>query len=151
MSERVRGVVLYATAAVLLAAGVTWWFRAAPHQPRYPTIEQWQASAQRLLPDVAEQEGADTIALSAGADHEVVADVGSAEYEVAFVCVGGDDSQVRVTLGQIGDDSGRGMACTGEPHPDGFSVTTAGQLRMNVSVGAAGPVVFRYTVLRADD
>jgi hypothetical protein len=43
------------------------------------------------------------------------------------------------------------MACTGEPRPDGFSVTTAGQLRMNVSVGAAGPVVFRYTLLRATD
>jgi hypothetical protein len=67
---------------------------------------------------------------------------------VSVVCVGGPDSRLRVTLGDLGLDSGHGMSCTGDRKPDSFSVSLADDLRMNVSVSDSGPVVFRYTILR---
>ena len=141
---------LYGLAAVLLGAGVLWWFQAAPRQHVDPRIEQWQASARRLLPDLAGQEDAAAEELAAGAEHQVVADVGGGEYTVWMVCVGGANSQVRVSLGSPADDSGRGLECAGEDPPHHFNLGVGGRLQMNVSVGDAGPVVFRYAVVRLD-
>lgn len=150
MSDRARGTVLYAGAAALLGAGVSWWVAAAPSEPRDPQIEQYRAGALRLLPDVASQTDADTVALAAGAEREVIAEVGNGEFLVSVVCVGGADSHVRISLGDVGD-SGHGLKCSGDVVPENFSVGVAGELRMNVSVNEAGPVVFRYSMLRSDD
>ncbi|MEU4239130.1 DUF6023 family protein [Actinoplanes sp. NPDC026619] len=147
MGDRARGVVLYTCAALLLAGGGVWWVRAAPRQVTDSRIAQWQQDAQRLLPDDDEQRVAGTVPLAAGADHEVVADLDTGEYRVSVICVGGAESQVRVSLGDAGTDSGRGLDCEGGSEPNNFTVGTAGQLRMNVTVGAAGPVVFRYSLL----
>jgi hypothetical protein len=149
MGERVRGAVLYACAVALLAAGGVWWFRAAPRQEADPQIERWKQSALRLLPDVDAQEHAGTLALPAGIDREVTAEIDPGEYAVSVVCVGGAESQVRVSLGETGYDSGLGLTCAGDNRPDNFRVTVANPLRMNVSVNNAGPVVFRYSLLRA--
>jgi hypothetical protein len=148
MSDRARGVVLYACAGLLLTGGAVWWFRAAPQDKTDARIAQWRADAQRLLPDVDEQREASTLALGAGTDREVVADVDTGEYLVSMLCVGGADSQVRVSLSDTGTDSGRGLNCEGGSDPNNFTVGTAGQLRIYVTVGAAGPVVFRYSLLR---
>jgi hypothetical protein len=149
--DRARGVVLYACAALLLAGGALWWFRAAPHGDVDPRIEKWRADAERLLPDVIQQDQADTVAIDAGADREVTAEVDTGKYLISVLCVGGPDSQVRVSLGEAGTDSGRGLNCEGGSQPDNFTVGTAGQLRMNVTVNPAGPVVFRYSLLRQAD
>jgi hypothetical protein len=146
MGDRARGVLLYASAVVLLAAGVVWWFRAAPRASADPTIERWRENAQRLLPDVEDQQDADTVALSASRNHDVLADVGSGQYWVSVVCVGGSASQVRVSLGEVGTDSGRGLSCAGEGPSDRFKVSTSGQLRLHVTVNDSGPVVFRYAL-----
>jgi hypothetical protein len=146
MGDRARGVLLYASAVVLLAAGGVWWFRAAPRESSDPTIERWRESAQRLLPDADGQEDADTVALSASHDHEVLADVGSGQYWVSVVCVGDSASQVRVSLGEVGTDSGRGLNCAGDGPSDRFKVSTSGQLRLHVTVNGSGPVVFRYAL-----
>jgi hypothetical protein len=148
MGERARGAVLYGCAAALLAAGGAWWFEAAPRQEADPQIERWKQNALRLLPDVEAQNHAGTLALAAGVDREVTAAIGPGEYSVSVVCVGGAASQVRVSLGEAGYDSGLGLTCTGDNEPDKFRVTVANPLRMNVAVNNAGPVVFRYSLLR---
>lgn len=148
MSDRARGAVIYAGAAALLGAGAFWWVAAAPTDPRDPQIERYRATALRLLPDVASQTDADTVAMAPGAEREVVAEVGAGEFLVSVVCVGGANSRVRISLGDV-HDSGRGLECSGDVVPDNFTVSAAGALRVNVTVNEAGPVVFRYSALRA--
>lgn len=145
--DRGRGLLLYATAALLLAGGGTWWVRAAPHDPPQPSFEQWRRSAERLLPDLDDQDQAGTLMLDAGTDHEVLSEPGEGEIAVVYVCVGGAGSQVRISLGRTGD-SGHGLACSGDVQPNSFKVGVAGALRMKVSVNDAGPVIFRYSLLR---
>jgi hypothetical protein len=150
-ADRARGVALYAAAAVLLAGGTTWWFRAAPGDEIDPMIEQWTLSAEKLLPDAAGEDDAETVAFAAGSDHQLVSVVDAGRYQVSVVCVGGGgDSRVRVSLGEAGTDSGRGLSCA-QGETDRFEVATAGRLRMYVTVDDAGPVVFRYTLLRTGD
>ncbi|MCU7727256.1 DUF6023 family protein [Actinoplanes sp. KI2] len=149
--DRARGAALYAAAAVLLAAGTTWWFRAAPSDQADPTIERWTQSAERLLPHSAGEDDADTVALAAGSERQLVSAVESGTYWVAVVCVGGGDSRVRVSMGEPAIDSGRGLDCTLDAQTDEFKVATAGRLRMYVTVDEAGPVVFRYTLHRTAD
>ncbi len=146
--DRARGVALYTGAAALLTAGTLWWFAAAPREPRNRQIDEWRATALRLLPDNAGQQHADTMPLPAGAEHEALAEVAPGEYLVTLVCVGGPGSLVRVSLGEDGTDSGQGLRCSGDIVPENFSVSVAGELRLNVTVGASGPVVFRYSLLR---
>jgi hypothetical protein len=145
--DRARGVALYATAALLLAGGTTWWFRAAPRPAADPMIAQWQASAVRLLPDKADQDDADTVALAANSDHEMVSDVDPGTYQVSVVCVGGPDSRVRVSMDDTAIDSGLGLKCSDDSPTEQFDVGTSGRLRLHVSVGDVGPVVFRYILL----
>ena len=123
---------------------------AAPRDESDPQIKAWKEAAQRLLPDAAAQQDADTVALGAGVDHEVLPQVESGEYTVSVLCVGGDRSEVRVSLGDPGSDSGIGLPCTATGQPQSFSVAVAvaDQLRLHVTVGEAGPVVFRYALLR---
>jgi hypothetical protein len=151
MGDRARGALLYACAALMLAGGGVWWFRAAPRERVDPKIKAWRASAERLLPGADNQTDADTIALTAGEDHEVVANVANGSYQVSMICVGAEGTIVRVSLGEVGDDSGRGLDCGGARTPASFKVGVAGQLRANVSVGSAGPVVFRYALVPATD
>ena len=144
--ERTRGVLLYALAALAVAAGAVWWVRAAPPVGADPAIARWRATAESALPAADGQQDAGTLALTAGEDHEVDANVSNGEYYVSVVCVGGPDSQARVSLGVDGSDTGRGLQCSGEQRPLTFKVSVAGQLRMNVTVNDAGPVIFRYTL-----
>jgi hypothetical protein len=147
--ERVRGAVLYSTAVALVAAGSAWWVGAAPRDDADTRVAQWRQNVRELLPDLATQETSDTVTLVAGIDREVDADVGTGEFVVAVVCAGGQESQVRVTLGEPGEDTGRGVVCWGDRQPDTFSLSLGGPLHMNVSVNDAGPVVFRYALWRS--
>jgi hypothetical protein len=144
-----RGAVLYAAAFALFAAGTTWWVGAAPHDDSDYRVQQWRQTVRDLLPDLDSQETGDTVALAAGVDREVTADVGTGAFVVAVVCAGGQDSQVRVTAGEPGEDTGRGLVCWGDRQPETFSLGLGGPLRMNVSVNDAGPVVFRYALWRS--
>jgi hypothetical protein len=150
MGERTRGALLNACFVLVLVGGGVWWFRAAPHERVDPQIVKWQASAERMLPDADNQADADTITLAAGEDHEVVADVGNGSYRVSVICVGGTGTTVRISLGEVGGDSGRGLDCGGDHAPYSFPVGVVGRLRANVSVGDSGPVVFRYSLVRVE-
>jgi hypothetical protein len=147
--DRARGVVLYASALVLLAGGLTWWLRAAPNTDPDPQIAAWSKIAEQRLPNVDDQVDADTVELTTSRDHTVVADAGTGEFLVALVCVAGSGSQVRVSLGDAATDSGRGVICSTTGPPDSFKVSTSDQLRLHVSVNAVSSVVFRYTLVRA--
>ena len=151
MGDRARGAALYATTALVLAAGTTWWFRAAPREEVDPLIAQWRASAVQLLPDTVGQDDTATLPLAANSDHEIVSQVDAGKYQVSVVCVGGPDSRVRISMGEAAIDSGRGLKCSDGAQQDQFEVGTSGRLQLNVSVGDYGPVVFRYTLLRTAD
>lgn len=144
IGERVRGALLYGCAGAVLAAGSVWWIRAAPRDAPGPRIEQWRLAAERLLPDVDRQEAADTLALAARVDHEVVANVSTGDHALSVVCVGDQASEVRISLGV--NDSGLRVPCSGENRLVSLKVALTGQLQMNVSVGDVGPVVFRYSI-----
>jgi hypothetical protein len=148
IGDRARGAVLYAVTAVLLAGGATWWLRAAPQDRPDPTIEQWRQTALQLLPDQEEQDEADTLALAPNTDHQVLANLDSGNYRLTVVCVGANGSQVRVSLGDTGTDSGRGLDCGGGSERENFDVGTSGELRIYLNVSEAGAVVFRYTLVR---
>lgn len=146
-ADRIRGAVLYAGAVALLAAGGVWWVRDAPRQPVDLAVAEWTATAQRLLPAPDGAEADDTIELGAGLDREISVKVDDGNHHIEVVCVGGQDSLVRVTLGTY-NDSGRGLDCAGTQRPTGFDVGVAGALRMNLSAGGTSPVVVRYTVTK---
>ncbi|MEU8815966.1 DUF6023 family protein [Actinoplanes sp. NPDC048796] len=157
-SERVRGAVLYSMAAVLLAAGATWWLVAAPDdtEPTSPA-QQWRQAAERLLPDVGTQEDGATLTLTPGAAQQISTEVPSGQYSVAMVCVGGSGSTVRVSLDSaesgfgdfsgVGGDSGLGMSCEQERSPETFPVQLTDALRMTVTAGQDSEVVFRYSLV----
>lgn len=149
-SERARGAVLYAGAALVLAAGGAWWVRAKPVQPVDPAVAQWTATAERLLPEPPNAEAAETVELGVGVDRQIDAPVDTGNHGLAVVCVGGSNSVVRVSLGLV-DDSGRGLRCSGDAQPTRFEVSLAGHLHMNLSVTGSSPVVFRYAVIKIGD
>ncbi|NMO52137.1 hypothetical protein HH310_13140 [Actinoplanes sp. TBRC 11911] len=134
--------------ALLLALGAAWWVHAAPGDQADKRIEQWRKDASTLLPDRQAVIESDSLTLGASTEQEVVASPGPGNFQVSVVCVGGPGSRARVTLGELGLDSGHGMDCGSDREPDAFSVSVVDDLRMNVSVSDSGPVVFRYTLLR---
>ncbi|WP_229067805.1 DUF6023 family protein [Actinoplanes sp. DH11] len=146
--ERVRGVVLHLSAALILTSGAVWWWQAAPGTPADERMLTWRLSAEQLLPDSGEQQMTRTVALPYGDDHEAVAEVGSGKFLVSVVCAGQDGSRVRVSLGR--GETGRGMRCSGARTPEVFSVGLSRELHLRVNVEEAGPVVFRYALQRLE-
>ncbi|MEU4618498.1 DUF6023 family protein [Actinoplanes sp. NPDC023801] len=144
--ERGHGAVLHALATLILAAGVFWWWRAAPHPDVDTRLVDWRRAAEQLLPDVGDHELANTLALEAEAGHEEVVDVEQGGFLLSVVCAGGDGSRIRVSLG---NGSGRGMRCSGARTPEVFSVSLIDQMRLKVTVESTGPVVFRYALQRS--
>lgn len=146
--ERTRGTILYATAGFLVAAGSTWWVLAAPPELSDDPVAQWKSAVEQQLPDVDGQVDAQTVALPAGAEQTVESFVDTGSYRVSLVCRGGPESFVRVSLSRSSNDSGLGVRCSGELPPDSFEVGLSGVMRMNITVGDDGPVIFRYSLQR---
>ena len=140
---------LLATAGVLVAAGATWWVLAAPPEQSIDPVSQWQSAVERDLPDVDGQADAQTATLPAGTEQTFETYVDTGSYKVSLICRGGPDSFVRVSLSRAGRDSGLGVRCSGDLPADSFEVGLGGMMRMNVTVGDEGPVVFRYSLQRA--
>jgi hypothetical protein len=149
-SERARGAVLYAGAALLLVAGGTWWVRAEPPPQNDPDLARWTVAAERLLPEPPGAEVTKTIELGAGAGRQVDAPVDTGNQRVSVVCVGESETIVRVSLGTV-DDSGRGLHCTDDQAATHFEVFLVDHLHMNLNVTGSSPVVFRYSVVRIGD
>lgn len=147
--ERGRGVVLHALAVSILVVGVGWWWRAAPRQAADDRLTAWRHSAEQLLPDIGDQELAQTLALDTGGGHEEVVEVEKGSFLVSVVCAGSEGSRVRVSLGGR-YDTGRGLRCSGSRTPEVFSIGLAGELHLRVAVEASGPVVFRYALQRSN-
>ncbi|WP_436525771.1 DUF6023 family protein [Actinoplanes sp. HUAS TT8] len=146
MSDRGRGAILHGLALLVLVAGVTWWWRAAPRDDSDPRLLAWRLTAEQLLPETGEQEMTDTVVVPASGDYEKGADLDGGAFQVAVVCAGPDGSRIRVSFGD--DESGRGLPCSGTRTPEVFSVGIGSQLRLRVAADEHGPVVFRYTLQR---
>ncbi|GLY08086.1 hypothetical protein Acsp01_84650 [Actinoplanes sp. NBRC 101535] len=138
---------LHTTAALILVAAVVWWIRAAPRPATDARVAEWRGSAEQLLPDTGRQEMAASVALAAGTSHEEVADVGGGDFTVSVVCAGAEGSRVRVSLAE--NESGRGLACSGDRTPEMFSLGLADELHLRIAVDDAGPVIFRYKLERS--
>ncbi|AEV88918.1 hypothetical protein ACWT_7909 [Actinoplanes sp. SE50] len=147
MSERGRGAILHGLAALVLAAGGTWWWRAAPRDASDPRLLTWRLTAEQLLPETGDQEAAETVALAPRQDYEKVSDLDGGTFQVSVICAGPDGSRARVSFG--GPESGLGLNCSGTRTPQVFSVGVGTELRLRVTAEGEGPVVFRYTLQRA--
>ncbi|MEV4280333.1 DUF6023 family protein [Actinoplanes xinjiangensis] len=145
--ERGRGAVLYALVALILVVGVWWWWRAAPRQTADDRLVAWRHSAEQLLPDVGDQELANTLALEGGTGHEEVVDVEQGDFLISVVCAGDDGSRIRVSLGA--GDSERDLRCSGSRTPEVFSAGLSGELHLRVAVESPGPIVLRYALQRS--
>ncbi|GGL02972.1 DUF6023 family protein [Mangrovihabitans endophyticus] len=145
--ERGRGAVIYALAGGVAAAGVLWWFRAAPTIAPNPRAEAWRGTVERLLPE-GPGRAANTVTLGPGAVREVSMQVSDGSYVVSVVCAGPAQSRVRVSVSTVGEDSGRGVRCGEDPLPMHFTLGLAGQFHLNLAADAGGPVMFRWALQR---
>ncbi|MCO8274441.1 DUF6023 family protein [Actinoplanes sp. TRM 88003] len=144
--ERARGAVLYAAAAVLVVGGASWFFASAPPGRDNDQINEWRTAVEQQLPDTEDQVDASTSVLGGGADQSFETSVETGEYRVSMICRGGPESQLRVSLSQIGPDTGRGLQCSGDRPVYSFEVGLGDVMRLNIVVSDNGPVVFRYQV-----
>jgi hypothetical protein len=142
--------VLHVLTALILVAGGFWWWSAAPRPESDQRLLGWRLTAEQLLPDTGEQEAAETMVLAAGDDYGKVDDLDGGRFLISVVCAGPDGSRVRVSLGDGGEDSGRGLRCSGSRTPEVFSVSVGDELRLRVMVDESGPLIFRYTLQRDD-
>ncbi len=145
-SERVRGIILYLCAGLVLAGGGLWWLHAAPKAGIDPQLAQWRQAAEQALPDDSNQQSANTEILAAGVDRVFSIDAGTGSYLISVVCVGADGSELRINLGDP-SDSGHGLNCVKGQPPYNFNVGISGSLDLHVTVAHTGPVILRYTVL----
>jgi hypothetical protein len=148
ISERLRGVLLYALSAVLLLGGGVWYLRSAPADGTDPRVAAWRDTAANLLPDRPLQVRADTIVMTGGAGAERNESVGGGSYTLSMVCLG-EHGRVRVRLSASGDDTGRGVPCAQAPQPVSITVGLADAFYMRVSPETEGAVaVFRWRLDR---
>jgi hypothetical protein len=147
--DRVAGAVLYAGAAVLLAAGAVWWVLAAPQVGPDPQLVAWRATAERLLPDAEGQAGARTFLLGSDQAPEESTDVDPGSFELGVVCAGHGD--VRVRLSVASSASGEVVQCSDAPATVKLSVQLADQFTLSVAPEVQGSAVFRWRLIRVGD
>jgi len=145
--ERRRGVVLYALTALTLAAGAVWYAWAAPQIGPDPRVQQWRATAERLLPDLPLQTMADTIVLENDLAAERRSPIVGGSYALSMICAG--TGHVRVRLSTGGNDSGRAVRCSDKPSPDTIRVALADKFFLSVAAEEdEGVAVFRWRLER---
>ena len=149
ISERRRGVLLYALSAVLLLAGGVWFFRSAPGDYVDPRVPAWRQSATNLLPDLPTQVIADTIVMQDGIAAERTTTVGGGSYALTMVCVG-ERGSVRVRLSSSGTDSGRAVPCAEAPGSVTLTVALSEDFYLRASAETGGAAaVFRWRLEHA--
>jgi hypothetical protein len=143
-----RGAAPYVLATILLVAGGSWFFLAAPETGVDPALVAGRTIVERLLPDLPPQVEAETMTLAEGVRTERDTPVPSGSYVLAMACVG--DGQVRVWLSREGADSGRAVPCGGqEAVAVELTVGLADEFFLAVSAETGGPAIFRWRVIRA--
>jgi Family of unknown function (DUF6023) len=148
ISERARGVLLYALSAALLVAGGLWFVRSAPAARTDRRVQAWQDSAANLLPDRPLQVRADTIVMNGDSSTERNESVGGGSYTLSMICLG-DRGRVRVRLSASGDDSGRAVPCSAAPQTVAVTVGLAADFFMKISAETDGHIaVFRWRLDR---
>ena len=145
--ERTRGVLLYATAAIVLLGGGVWWFRAAPDTGTDPRLAAWQAAVEEALPDIPLQADADTVVLDSSLSTDRTRPVSGGSYSLVMVCAGTGHVRVRVSTNRR--DSGRAVQCADKPQPERLNVALADEFFISVAAedDKAGSV-FRWRLER---
>lgn len=142
---------LYASAALVLAAGATWYTAADPGTGEDGRVARWRATAERVVPDLPRQAVADTVVLTGSATRERTTPVDSGAYTLTMVCAG--TGRVRVRLSSFGNDSGRAVRCADAPQSEQLTVALADEFFLLVSSEPVDPAgaVFRWRLDRAGD
>jgi hypothetical protein len=149
ISDRSRGVVLCALAAVLLFAGGFWYLRNAPVDTTDPRVPAWRESAANLLPDLPSQVSADTMVLVGDISAQRTRMVDGGSYSLSMVCLGAHGN-VRVRLSSSGGDSGRAVPCAEAPASVTLTVGLAEDFYLQASAETDGSTaVFRWRLDRA--
>lgn len=145
--ERIRGVTLYALAAVVLLGGGLWFVRAAPETGDDPRLRAWQEKVEQLLPDVPLQALADTVVLTGDLANERTSPVDRGSYRLAMTCAG--TGKVRVRVSNNRRDSGRAIVCSESPEVGRIEVALADEFYLQVSGEEdQGGAVFRWRLER---
>ncbi|GLY97017.1 DUF6023 family protein [Actinoplanes sp. NBRC 103695] len=145
--ERIRGVTLYALAAVVLLGGGLWFVRAAPQTGEDPRLRAWQQKVERVLPDVPLQALADTVTLTGDLATERTSPVDRGSYSLVMACAG--TGKVRVRVSNNRRDSGRAILCSENPVVGRLAVALADEFYIQVSGEEDhGGAVFRWRLER---
>ncbi|AGL21350.1 hypothetical protein L083_7840 [Actinoplanes sp. N902-109] len=136
---------LYALAVLLLAAGAVWFVRSAPTPGEDQRVAAGRTTVERLLPDLAQQTGAETLVLKARARVERNTGVPTGSYALMLICAG--SGQVRLRLSATLVDSGRAVPCGAEPQPVVLDVSLGSMLFLAISSEAGEEVVVRWRLV----
>jgi Family of unknown function (DUF6023) len=144
---RLRGAVIYAAAAVLLAAGALWYAGAAPAGPS-PSLRlaAWRQAVARALPPVEGLVVGDAFELAAGATRQARAEeMPFAVYRVVMACAG--TGRVRAQLGASGTTV-RLVPCDGRPSPVEVRRGLSGDVILYLTADTTAPAVFGWQLIR---
>jgi hypothetical protein len=150
ISERARGVLLYALTGLVLLGGGVWFVLASPRSGEDARVQAWRATVEQTLPDTPLQALAGTVVLSNGAGTERSERVDGGSYTLTVVCAG--TGIVRIQLSTSGDDSGRAVPCMETPNLQRLTVALADEFFIRMSsepAGDDGTAVFRWRLERS--
>ena len=108
-ADRANGAVLYASTAVVLAAGAAWWFSAAPAVEVDDQMTAWRSAVEKSAPDRSDQVDARTTVVSPGETGSASGEASPGPYELVLACAGRGQvqshtfSQATAATGDEGD------------------------------------------------
>ena len=144
--ERATGAVLYPAAALVLAAGAVWWFRAAPQPTVDPRLAAAWASAERVLPDREGQLGARTFVVANGSQADETVDVDEGVYQLYVLCAG--EGTLRGRVETFGEGPEQSMPCTDPPTLTTVTTRVAEEFRLTLSSASVErPAVVRWQLM----
>jgi hypothetical protein len=137
--------VLYALAALVLAAGTFWWFRSVPSSGAEPQAVAWRDTVELLVPDRSDQLDAQTVLLGPGMSGSIMGDASTGRYRLLLACAG--RGQVRVQVGTPVDDGARAVPCGDEPVAVTWSVVLDDGYLLAYSAEVRERAAFRWQLL----
>ncbi len=145
--DRLRGVLVHACAAAVLAAGAVWYVAAAPPaEPDDAALAARRRAVRAALPEAPSQVFGDVFELRAGVVRAARAEeMPFAIYSVVLACAG--DGRVRAQLGDSGTTV-REVPCAREPTRVVLRRGLSGDVVLHLTPEVTGPAVFGWQLIR---